>query len=188
MAMRVLALGVGSLVLALATSLMGCKLASTEDAGPLDAGAGGGAGQSPSSDAPTIDVNRPPTVAGGAIIQENENRFDAIEGTISTSVAGYTGLGFADSDPGIGKTISWSVKADAEGPYSLVFRYAFGGAPENVRDARLRINGQVAAEMVAFPYTTTWDNWQETPPLSVQLAAGSNFIQLEALAAGGLAN
>ena len=50
------------------------------------------------------------------------------------------------------------------------------------------INGAVAADAVAFPYTTDWNNWQETPPLEVQLAAGSNFIQLQAIDASGLAN
>ena len=39
-----------------------------------------------------------------------------------------------------------------------------------------------------FPYTTDWNNWQVTPPLAVQLAAGSNFIQLQATSASGLAN
>src|SRR5215831_935548 len=100
MAMKVPALGVGPLLLALS---MGCKMASSEDAGVLDAGAGGGAGQASTADVRTIDVNRPPTVPGETIIQEGEIGFDAIDGTVSTSVAGYTGLGFADSDPGIGK-------------------------------------------------------------------------------------
>ena len=49
------------------------------------------------------------------------------------------------------------------------------------------INGVAAADVV-FAYTTDWNNWQATPPLEVALAAGSNFIQLQAIGASGLAN
>ena len=48
----------------------------------------------------------------------------------------------------------------------------------NTRDAKLVINGVTAADTVTFAYTTDWNMWQETPALEVQLAAGSNFIQL----------
>ena len=41
---------------------------------------------------------------------------------------------------------------------------------------------------MTFAYTTDWNIWQETPALAVQLAAGSNFIQLQAINASGLAN
>jgi pectate lyase len=88
----------------------------------------------------------------------------------------------------MGTAISWSVNADTEGPRSLVVRYAFGGAAENTRDARLLVNGEEIAENVAFPYTSTWDAWQETPPLEIAFAEGPNFIQLVALGASGLAN
>ena len=50
------------------------------------------------------------------------------------------------------------------------------------------INGVTVADTVTFAYTTDWTMWQETPALEVQLAAGSNFIQLAALGASGLAN
>jgi pectate lyase len=139
------------------------------------------------------DTNDPVSVPG-VTIQEDQTGFDAIDGKVlprqgsTGGIDGYTGTGYSDSDPGIGKTISYSLKADAAGTYQLVFRYAFGGAAENLRDGRLRVNGTVAADAVSFPYTTTWINWQETAPLDVQLAAGANFIQLEALSPSGLAN
>jgi pectate lyase len=149
-------------------------------------GAAGGGGTSPDggADAP---------VQPGIIIQEDQPGFAAVDGKIyprqgSTSVTGYTGTGFADGDPGLGKTIAWGVKAETAGAYKLVWRYAFGGAAANTRDARLAINGVTAADTVTFAYTTDWNMWQETPPLEVQLAAGSNFIQLSALGPSGLAN
>ena len=154
--------------------------------GTPDAASGAGGGGSPDAapDAP---------MEPGIIIQEDQPGFSAVDGKIyprqgSTSITGFTGTGFADGDPGMGKTIAWSVKADTAGTYRLVWRYAFGGAAANTRDAKLAINGVTVADTVTFAYTTDWTNWQQTPALEVQLAAGSNFIQLAALGASGLAN
>jgi hypothetical protein len=47
--------------------------------------------------------------AQSLIIQENETGFCTVDGIIATSVAGYTGEGYADSDRGIGKSASWSI-------------------------------------------------------------------------------
>ncbi|HEY7373262.1 MAG TPA: CBM35 domain-containing protein, partial [Polyangia bacterium] len=152
--------------------------------GGAGAGTGGGGSPDAAPDAP---------MEPGIIIQEDQPGFSAVDGKIyprqgSTSITGFTGTGFADGDPGMGKTIAWSVKAETAGTYRLVWRYAFGGAAANTRDAKLAINGVTVADMVTFAYTTDWTNWQQTPALEVQLAAGSNFIQLAALGASGLAN
>ncbi len=154
--------------------------------------AGGSSGSSAGSSAGsgnTGAVSSP----GMTIIQEDELGFSAVDGMVlprqgSTSITGYTGSGFADGDPGIGKTISWAVKAEAAGTYPLLWRYAFGGTETNIRDATLLVNGMVAAANVVFPYTGTWNDWQESAPLDVALEAGPNFIQLEAVASSGLAN
>jgi len=155
--------------------------------GGADAAAGtGGSGKTDA--APDIPVG-----PGITIIQEDQPGFAAVDGKIyprqgSTSVTGYSGTGFADGDPGMGKTIAWSVKAETAGTYKLIWRYAFGGLAANTRDGRLVINGVTAADAVTFAYTTDWNMWQETPALDVQLSAGSNFIQIVALGASGLAN
>jgi pectate lyase len=130
---------------------------------------------------------------GTIIIQEDELGFSAVDGLIlprqgSTSVTGYTGTGFADGDSGVGKTISWSVEAATAGEYPLIWRYAFGGTMTNLRDAELRVNGVTRTPSVTFPYTGTWNDWQETASLPVRLDAGQNFIQLIALHESGLAN
>jgi pectate lyase len=162
-----------------------------------DAGAGTGGGGSPDAAAGgggTADAGFDHPVGPGiTIIQEDQPGFAAVDGKIyprqgSTNVIGYTGTGFADGDPGVGKTIAWSVKAEAAGAFKLIWRYAFGGLATNLRDAKLVINGVTVADGVTFAYTTDWNIWQETPALEVQLAAGSNFIQLAAVGASGLAN
>src|SRR6187551_1779071 len=185
----------------LALSLMGAAGGSS--------GGGGSAGSAPDGAAGTGGGGSPDAAAGGGgtldagfdvpvgpgitIIQEDQPGFAAVDGKIyprqgSTNVVGYTGTGFADGDPGVGKTIAWSVKAETAGAFKLIWRYAFGGLATNLRDARLVINGVNVADSVTFAYTTDWNIWQETPALEVQLAAGSNFIQLAALGASGLAN
>jgi pectate lyase len=159
------------------------------DADPADSGA-------TSEDAPLAEdggeVADAPT-PGVTIIQEDELGFCAVDGRVlpregSSSITGYTGTGFADPDPGAGTSISWSVQAATAGSYSLVWRYAFGGTATNLRDARLLVNDVVVVDPVSFPYTGTWNDWLETPPLAVELGAGSNYIRLEALGPGGLGN
>src|SRR5262245_18755597 len=157
---------------------------------PATGGSGGAGGTSGTAGTGATGAVPEP---GLTYIQEGELGFSAVDGLIlprdcSTSITGYTGTGFADPDPGIDTAISWSVNADTEGARSLVWRYAFGGAAENTRDARLLVNGVEVSENVVFPYTTTWDAWQETPPLEIPFTEGPNFIQLVALGASGLAN
>lgn len=153
----------------------------------------GGAGPGGSASAPGGTGGGPVSEPGITIIQEDELGFSGVDGLVlprqgSTSITGYTGSGFADSDSGIGKTMSWSVSAEAAGNVSLIWQYAFGGAADNIRDARLRVNGEIAVDPMVFPYTTTWDAWQESAPVEVALSAGYNFVQLEASHEGGLAN
>jgi pectate lyase len=106
----------------------------------------------------------------------------------STNVTGFTGTGFADGDSGIGKTMSWSVNAEQAGSYQLQWRYAFGGTATNLRDAELLVNGQSVEPALEFPYTNTWNDWQETAALEVPLEAGPSYIVLRAINEGGLAN
>lgn len=129
---------------------------------------------------------------GITIIQEDAPGFSAVDGVVlprqgSTSITGYTGTGFADSEPGAGKAISWGIRAETAGTYQLVWRYAFGGLSTNLRDATLYVNG-VAIQTVTFPYTNTWNDWTETAPISVALGAGPSFVQLVADDPSGLAN
>jgi pectate lyase len=185
-------------------ALPGAGCGSGHGATPGLNGAGGGAGDATGGGAggDATDAGPPASDATGSvdtpagpylIIQEDQTGFDAVDGKIfprqgSTSITGYTGSGFADGDPGLGKTISWSIQVTTAGTYPLAWRYAFGGAPENLRDARLVINGTALDDTVSFPFTTTWNNWQETAAVAVDLPAGPSFIQLQALMPSGLAN
>ncbi|HVR21134.1 MAG TPA: hypothetical protein VMS65_15585, partial [Polyangiaceae bacterium] len=182
------------IALASALTLFACQAADSHESGfeatggSTSTGGAGGTGAT-SGTGGSGAVSEP----GLTYIQEGELGFSAVDGLIlplqgSTSITGYTGTGFADGDPGIGTAISWSVNAETAGVRSLVWRYAFGGAPENTRDAELLVNGAEVLDVTPFAYTTTWDDWQETPALDIDFTEGPNFIQLVALGASGLAN
>src|SRR6185295_3748480 len=75
----------------------------------VDGGGGSGSDAAAGRDAP---IEQPVSVPGVTIIQEDQPGFDAVDGKVlprqgGTSVTGYTGTGFADSDSGLGKRISW---------------------------------------------------------------------------------
>src|SRR4029077_18592946 len=126
--------------------LAGCGSSHNQSAGVGGASGTGGSGDV--SDAGGTDDSAAADAPGGPfiIIQEDQKGFDAVDGKIlprqgSTTVTGYTGTGFADGDTGLGKTISWSINVANAGTYLLAWRYAFGGAAANTRDARLVVNG-----------------------------------------------
>jgi pectate lyase len=104
-----------------------------------------------------------------------------------TSVTGYTGSGYADTDRGIGKSISWQFHVAAGGTYSFVWRYGNGGtvAPRN---ATLLIDGKVVRDTIFFPHTGTWTNWTFSAPVEVTLADGDHKVRIEAHSTDGLGN
>ena len=121
------------------------------------------------------------------IIQENELGFCAVDGNIMTSVGGYTGSGYADTDFGVGKSISWQINVPTDGIYVIRWRYGCGGSSGD-RNATLLINGVVVMDTIYFPHTGDWTNWTMSDSLSLNLAAGDNKIRIEAHNASGLGN
>lgn len=122
------------------------------------------------------------------IIQENELGFCSVDGTIATSVAGYTGKGYADTDLGVGKSISWEINVINSGYFSFVWRYAVSGSTQE-RNAKLLIDGNVAIDTIYFPRTgDKWDSWTESNPARVFLTKGYHKIRIEAYSPNGLGN
>src|SRR4051794_2181533 len=84
-----------------AGALAGAGGSAAPDAAAGTGGAGAGGSGSPDG-APDLPIE-----PGITIIQEDQPGFAAVDGKIyprqgSTSVTGYTGMGFADGDPGLG--------------------------------------------------------------------------------------
>ncbi len=121
------------------------------------------------------------------IIQEDAVGFCSVDGSVMTSVEGYTGTGYADTDIGLGYSVSWSVFAAEAGTGALVWNYGNGGNLSE-RPGRLVINGATARDSVIFPHTSKWTNWRDLDTVWVELDAGYNSIRLEALESSGLVN
>ncbi|OJU08581.1 MAG: hypothetical protein BGN88_12240 [Clostridiales bacterium 43-6] len=126
------------------------------------------------------------------IIQENETGFCTIDGKVdigSTSVTGWTGIGFADGDAGVGKSMSWQISVPAEGNYVFSWRFAVSGGDTTWRNAKFVVDGNIAKDTIYFPYTgTSWSNWKMSSPVEINLTAGSHKIRIEAHSIRGLAN
>ncbi len=123
------------------------------------------------------------------IIQENELGFCAIDGYIDNSinVGGFTGDGFANTDRGIGVSITWSVNAASAGTYYIQWRYANGGGSGD-RPVRLLINNETFLDTVNFPHTEVWTNWTISDSVEVEFIAGKNQVRIEAYNPDGTAN
>jgi pectate lyase len=108
--------------------------------------------------------------------------FVSTTGQFRTDKTGYTGPGFI-SYLGAASNIVYSVRAEAAGPYKLSFRYSFGGAETNLRDAYIVVNGaRVQADddaILELPYTGDWASWADSAVVTVLLIAGDNNIRIQ---------
>lgn len=121
------------------------------------------------------------------IIQENEPGFCNLDGSVQTSVSGYTGDGYADADRGVGVSMSWSVYAPADASYKIWWKYANGGGSGD-RPAKLIINSRIFMDTLNFAHTGEWTNWSNSDTVEVYFIEGSNQIRLEGYSGDGLGN
>ncbi len=121
------------------------------------------------------------------IIQENDTGFCSVDGNIMTSVAGYTGAGYADTDEGIGKSVSWSIESETADTCWIKWRYGNGGGSGD-RYAGLYVNLDTAVTNINFKHTGTWTNWTISDSVKIDLHEGYNDLRLVSKATDGLAN
>ena len=116
-------------------------------------------------------------------IQENQPGYCSIDGTIDSDNAGYTYLGFSNTENSTGASISYQVVAD-EGSGFLAVQYANGSSD---RPANVIINGTSAVNPLSLPSTGSWTTWGSVLT-TIELSEGKNNIILEATSSGGLPN
>ncbi|HJX70648.1 MAG TPA: RICIN domain-containing protein [Bacteroidales bacterium] len=117
-------------------------------------------------------------------IQENKTGFCSVDGTVDNNNAGFTEIGFANTDNVSGAGINWKVSISDAGTYTFTWRYANGSGS---RSGKLMVNNQELIPAVDMPGTGSWTTWTMTS-VSVSLPAGESEIRLEATSSGGLAN
>lgn len=118
------------------------------------------------------------------LIEENQTGFCAVEGTIDSNNAGFTGAGFANSTNAAGAGVDWSVNVKTTGTYSFTWRYAAITA----RNANLIVDGNIQTSNINFPATSSWTTWNNSSTVNVQLNAGTHKIRLQAVSSDGLSN
>jgi rhamnogalacturonan endolyase len=119
-------------------------------------------------------------------IQENENGFCSVDGTIDNDNAGYTGDGFANTTNSDNNGITWTVYATSSGAYTLTWRFANGGATDRTCD--LLINDATVRSGISMVTTGSWTDWTTIPVSGIILSEGSNKIRIQATTSSGLAN
>lgn len=117
-------------------------------------------------------------------IEENTTGFCSVDGSIATTNTGYTGSGYADTDAGTGKGITWTVNIPTTSSYTIKWRYA----SSTDRPANIKVDGTIVASNIAFASTGGWITWVETGTTTITLAAGSRVIRIEATTTSGLGN
>ncbi|MBN1414735.1 MAG: T9SS type A sorting domain-containing protein [Bacteroidales bacterium] len=128
----------------------------------------------------------------GLIIQEETLGVCTMDGTVdsATTAQGYTGIGYANIDNGIGVGMSWSFTVATSGTYKVTWRYALGGTDTTSRDAKLLLNNNFSGDTVRFPHTDSllWNYYVTTDTIFLSLETGLNKIHLFAITEKGLPN
>ena len=124
-------------------------------------------------------------IAGTNIqINEKEPGFCGLDGSIESEHEGFMGEGYANTKNEKGSTVAWAINASKSGFYTVLTRYA--NASTEDRDGEYVING--TRTYVDFPTTEGWNNYKNSQYLSLQLEAGENILELEAVTDEGLPN
>lgn len=118
------------------------------------------------------------------IFEESAVGFCSNSGVIDTKHAGYTGIGFIDTENAVGASIVWSISAASAKIYTAQIRFGNGGTA--ARRATVVVN-DVQIKTLDFPTNSSWTKWQ-TVNIDVPLKASTNSIKLVADTADGLAN
>lgn len=154
---------------------------------------GGAASGTSTSTTVTMNANKSVTanfseipVGNQIIMEENALGFCAVDGSIDSNHAGFTGSGFVNTDNAVGTAVEWKVTAAASDTYALQWRYAHDGETDD-RPGSLLVNGAVVNN-VSFPASGSWTSWVQSSLVYVTLNSGANTIRLISTTSNGLGN
>jgi lysophospholipase L1-like esterase len=109
-----------------------------------------------------------------------------VEGIRDESVnAGFEGTGYVNADNAVGKSATFSFKAEAAGMYNVLIRYANGGVA--TRSSGVIINSVEQSTVLEFPVTGAFTNWA-TLETELYLNKGNNLVRLSGKTSDGLPN
>lgn len=120
------------------------------------------------------------------ILEEGDGKlgYCSASGAVESDNAGFSGVGYINTDNAVGASITWSVSVLAEAEVRLEFTYANGGAD---RPGQVLVDEVSQGTALSFPPTADWTTWSAATT-SVTLSAGDHTISLAATTPEGLAN
>lgn len=143
------------------------------------------------SSKPSISSSSKPVVSSSSssanmsiLLEENQNGFCKVDGTIDNNNAGFTGAGFSNTTNAAGSGVDWSINVKTAGTYSFKWRYA---APTS-RSADLIVDGNIISSNISFAASGAWTTWVNSETVNVNLQAGTHKIRLQAAGSEGLVN
>ena len=119
------------------------------------------------------------------VIQENTTGFCSVNGSISATYSGYTGIGYVDTSNISGVGINWKINIPSDGTYTFAWRFANGSSSD--RPARLLVGGSEVVSSISFLPTGGYSTWSLVSA-NRYLTAGTHSVRLEATGSSGLAN
>lgn len=119
-------------------------------------------------------------------IQENEQGFCSVEGSIDDNNTGFTGEGFSNTANAVDSSIIWAVQIPDKGYYNVVFRYANGTSGD--RAGNLSIDDSIYFDKISLPGTSDWLKWDTTHDYTVLFDEGAHYIKLASNTKNGLSN
>ncbi len=117
-------------------------------------------------------------------LEENQNGFCAVNGTIDSNNTGFTGAGFANTTNAVGTGVDWSINVKTAGTYNFKWRYA----ATTTRAADLLVNGNIFSSNISFPASGGWTSWLTSSGTNVYLDVGTHKLRLQAAGSEGLVN
>lgn len=150
------------------------------DGGTVDADASTGADASAdaSSDAdadsgPVSGGGTPPAVGQPHTYQTEDGVLT--QTLIETNATGFRGKGFTNFIAASGAEVRLTLNADADGEYTLSFRYAMGDVSPRTVDVYLNDVRMQAA--LLFPSTMDWNSWRNLA-ITIPMTAGDNVLRV----------
>ncbi len=118
------------------------------------------------------------------VVQEAQNGFCSVDGTVDSSNSGYTGTGYANTDNANGKGVDYQVSVPSAGSYQFMVRHANGSTS---RSSVYSVNG-TNQDSITLPATGAWTTYVDSTAVNLDLLSGTNTIRLEATNSSGLSN
>jgi hypothetical protein len=118
------------------------------------------------------------------VIEEAENGFCGVDGSVDNSNSGYTATGYANTDNQNGKGVDYQISVPAAGSYQFMVRHANGNSS---RSGVYIVNGS-NQDSITLPATGAWTTYEDSTTVNLDLLSGTNTIRLEATNNSGLSN